>query len=76
LRALAQAIERGGGLVRPADAGAGLDQLDEGPAVGHDVLVLACLPRVRERPGVVAVTVVQQRGKPPEQAKRRALAAR
>ena len=76
LRAFAQTVERGGGLVRLSVADAGLDQLDEGPAVRHDVLVLARLPRGRERLAVLAVAVVQQRGKTPVQAERGAFAAR
>jgi hypothetical protein len=73
-RALAEAVQRGSGLVGPAVADAGLDQLDQGPAVPDDVLVLACVPRGLERLDVATVAVVQQRGKEPVSAEPRALA--
>src|SRR5204862_4630446 len=76
LRALAQAIERSGGRGRLVAADACLDQLGERPPVGPDVLVLARPAGGRERLGVAAVAVVEQRGAPPEDAEPHALAAR
>src|SRR5262249_37826060 len=52
-RPLAQAVERGSSVAGPSDMDACLDQLDEGPPVGDDVLVLACPLRSQERVGVV-----------------------
>ena len=54
---------------------AGLDELDESPAVRDDVLVLARLLRGCECLAVLAVRVVQERREPGEQAKCQALAA-
>ena len=62
--------------VRRAAADACLDQLDEGPREEPDVVVLAASLGGRERLGVAAVRVVQQRGRPLEDAQRHALASR
>ena len=76
LRAFAQALERGGGLVRLAGADARPRSARPAPSRTQiDVLVLAGPLRGRERLAVVAVAVVQQRDQPPVRAKRRALAA-
>src|SRR6185437_8607887 len=74
-RAFAQAVERRDGFVGLPAADAGLDELDQGPSVKYDVLVLAGLPGGRQCLGVLAVAVVQQRGKPEASAKRRTLAS-
>jgi hypothetical protein len=52
---------RGVGIVAPVDADAGLDQLDEGPTKGDDILVLACSSRGHERLAVPAVAVVRSK---------------
>ena len=55
---------------------AGLDQLNEGPTVRNDILVLACPPSISERLAVAAVAVMRERGHPPPNAKRIALTPR
>jgi len=69
-RAFAQPGERRGLPWLPVAADGGLDQLDQGPAVRDNVLVLAGPPGGSERLAVVALTVVQQRVQPRGQAER------
>src|SRR4051794_20877723 len=52
LGSLTQAFEGGGGRVRGAAADAGLDQLDEGPSEGADIVVLTGSLGGRQRLGV------------------------